>query len=221
VQQLNAMCALNPNIQHITTDSQTPEMSVPTVLLNGEFFGSGRMSLEQIVRRLDGIEAPFDMIPSIPYDVLIVGGGDSGLAAAHHAACHGIRAAIVAESFTAPLPFDHEIDVINRQRAGKLQIETEANMPLYTITLESGSVIRSKTIILATGAANQQKSIRHCTEWLRDCAVKCTSSGEIIVNPLGATSVPGIFAAGQCSNSGCDGAAACRSALNFLQQKRP
>ncbi len=223
VQHLNALCVLNPLIQHVTVEHETKEAShanVPTVLLNGALFGSGRMSIEDIVRRLDNTKPSFQPLSSSPYDVLIVGGGDSGLAAAHYAACQGMRAAIVAETFTAPLSFDYEIDIINRQRADTLQIATAANIPLFTLTLENGMTIRSKTIIIATGAANWQTGIRHCTEWLQDCVLQCTSVGEVIVSQTGATSVPGIFAAGSCSNMGCEGETACRSALTFLQQNR-
>ena len=62
VQALNLMSVLNP--QHHATSPSTARcsrtrstrarcMAVPTVFLNGELFGQGRMSLEQIVAKLD------------------------------------------------------------------------------------------------------------------------------------------------------------------------
>jgi alkyl hydroperoxide reductase subunit F len=76
-------------------------MAVPTVFLNGEPFGQGRMSLEEILAKLDtgAARAPPKARAKEPFDVLVVGGGPAGAAAAIYAARKGIRTGVVAERF--------------------------------------------------------------------------------------------------------------------------
>ncbi|MFZ4608150.1 MAG: thioredoxin family protein, partial [Caulobacter sp.] len=110
VQALNTMAALNPNISHVAIDGALFQaevearqvMAVPTVLLNGEAFGQGRMSLEQILAKLDTGAAARDaekLKAKAPYEVLIIGGGPAGAAAAIYAARKGIRTGLAAERF--------------------------------------------------------------------------------------------------------------------------
>ncbi len=73
-------------------------MAVPAVFLNGEPFDQGRMALEQIVGRLDTGSADW-LRAREPFDVLMVGGGPAGAAAAVYAARKGIRTGVAAERF--------------------------------------------------------------------------------------------------------------------------
>ncbi len=111
VQALNLMSVLNPHITHVAIDGalfqdevdERQVMAVPTVFLNGEPFGQGRMSLEEIARqarhRRRRPRAAARSPPRTPFDVLIVGGGPAGAAAAIYAARKGIRTGVVAERF--------------------------------------------------------------------------------------------------------------------------
>lgn len=110
IQSLNLMTILNPNITHTAIDGalfqQEVEdrqiMGVPTVLLNGQPFGQGRMQLGEIIAKLDtnvAAETAKKLSAKEPFDVLIVGGGPAGSAAAIYAARKGIRTGIVAERF--------------------------------------------------------------------------------------------------------------------------
>ncbi|HEY8580070.1 MAG TPA: thioredoxin family protein, partial [Beijerinckiaceae bacterium] len=92
VQALNLMSALNPRIKHVAIDGALFQdeverrkiMAVPAIYLNGEPFGQGRMSLEQIVAKLDVGAAAREaekIKAKKPYDVLVVGGGPAGAAA--------------------------------------------------------------------------------------------------------------------------------------------
>ncbi len=110
VQALNAMSVLNPRIRHVAIDGALFQdeveareiLAVPTVFLNGKPFGQGRMSVEEILAKLgDGLVArgAAKLDAKAPYDVLIVGGGPAGAAAAIYAARKGIRTGIVAERF--------------------------------------------------------------------------------------------------------------------------
>ena len=108
VQALNAMAALNPKIRHTMIDGavfpaeveKRQIMAVPAVYLNGAPFGQGRMELNEIVAKLDTGAAERESArigAKAPFDVLVVGGGPAGAAAAIYAARKGIRTGIAAE----------------------------------------------------------------------------------------------------------------------------
>ena len=110
VQALNAICVLNRHVRHVAIDgaafpAETAAreiMAVPSVFLNGQPFGQGRMGLEEILAKLDSGAAARDaerLSARAPYDVLIVGGGPAGAAAAIYAARKGVRTGVVAERF--------------------------------------------------------------------------------------------------------------------------
>ena len=110
VQALNLLALLNPNISHTMIDgalfqdevSAKNIMSVPTILLNGEKFGQGRMELEEIINKIDSSakeKSAQKLNKQKPFDVLIVGGGPAGASAAVYSARKGIRTGIVAERF--------------------------------------------------------------------------------------------------------------------------
>jgi len=188
VQALNLMAVLNPRITHTAIDGALFQaevearevMAVPAVFVNGQPFGSGRMELAQILAKLDtGAEArAAEAIKAkAPFDVLIVGGGPAGAAAAIYAARKGIRTGIAAERFGGQVldtlaienlvavaetegpklaaEFERNVrangvDLMNLQRA-------EALVPagadgLIEVRLASGASLKSKTVILATGA---------------------------------------------------------------------
>ncbi|AEJ44708.1 alkyl hydroperoxide reductase subunit F [Alicyclobacillus acidocaldarius] len=182
VQALNLMSVLNPNIRHTMIDgavfkSEVEEknvMAVPTVYLNGEFFESGRMSVEDILAKLGSQADVSDLNARDPYDVLVIGGGPAGASAAIYAARKGIRTGIVVDrfggqvndtlgienfisvkytegpTFAAQLEEHvrhYNIDIIKSQRAKQLR-----KGDLIEVDLESGATLRSKTVIIATGA---------------------------------------------------------------------
>ena len=189
VQALNAMSVLNPRIRHIAIDGALFQneveakgiLSVPTVYLNGTEFDGGRMSIEQIVAKLDtgaAARAAEALKERAPYDVLIVGAGPAGAAAAIYAARKGIRTGIVAERFGGQvldtmaienLPSveytegpklaaqleahvrSYGVDVITAQRAKALHPAAQAG-GLAGLELDSGATLQAKTVILAPGA---------------------------------------------------------------------
>jgi alkyl hydroperoxide reductase subunit F len=185
VQALNLLAVLNPRITHTTIDgalfqdevAQRQIMAVPSVFLNGQVFGQGRMGVEQILARLDTGSAARDaarLADKAPYDMLIVGGGPAGAAAAVYAARKGIRTGVVAErfggqtldtmaienfvsvketegpKFAAALEQHvraYEVDIMNAQRAVKL-----VPGDLSEVHLANGAVLKGRTVVLSTGA---------------------------------------------------------------------
>ncbi len=185
VQSLNLMALINPKIRHETVDgalfqeevTRLQIMGVPSVLLNGAEFGQGRMELEQILAKVDSgaaTRAAEKIAAKEAFDVLVVGGGPAGAAAAIYAARKGIRTGVVTERFGGQVldtlaienfisvketegprlaaaleehVKQYEVDIINLQSAAAL-------VPggLIEVKLASGASLRSKTVILSTGA---------------------------------------------------------------------
>lgn len=188
VQALNLLAVLNPRVKSVVIDGglyqQEVEnrqvLAVPMVFLNGELFGQGRMEVDEIVKKLDTGSAARDaakMGAKDAFDVLIVGGGPAGAAAAVYAARKGIRTGLLAErmggqtmdtmsieNFISVLETDgpkfaaaleqhakrYEVDIMNLQRASQLQPAGADG--LVGVTLENGATLKSKTVIVSTGA---------------------------------------------------------------------
>ena len=188
VQALSLMAIFNPKIQTVVIEGGAFQkevedrqiMAVPMVFLNGEVFASGRMSVEEIVAKLDTGAASRDaakLNAKDPFEVLIVGGGPAGAAAAVYAARKGIRVGVAAErmggqvndtmsienyisvletdgpKFAAALEAQvrhYGVDVMNLQRAAKL-IPAGAE-GLVQVEMENGATLKAKTVILSTGA---------------------------------------------------------------------
>lgn len=182
VQALNLMSVLNPGITHTMVDGAVFQeevqvkniMAVPAVYLNGEFFSGGRMGVEEILAKLsDGTDVS-EFEEKEPFDILVVGGGPSGASAAIYAARKGIRTGIVVEQFGGQVKDtlgienfislkytegpklavnleehvkEYPIDVMKLQRGRRLE-----KKELIEIELENGAVLKSKAVILSTGA---------------------------------------------------------------------
>jgi alkyl hydroperoxide reductase subunit F len=190
VQALNLMAVQNPRIKTTMIEGGTFQdevkereiMGVPTVFLNGTMFGNGRMSLEEILAKIDtsGVEREAKKISGKEaFDVLIVGGGPAGAAAAVYAARKGIRTGVASERFggqvldtlgienfisikeTEGPKFAHaleehvrnyDVDIMNLQRAKALVPNSGPDKNLIEVQLESGASLRSKSIVISTGA---------------------------------------------------------------------
>ncbi|OYD82564.1 alkyl hydroperoxide reductase subunit F [Azospirillum brasilense] len=196
VQALNLMSVLNPRIKHVAIDGalfqQEVEsrkiMAVPSIFLNGEPFGQGRMGLEQILAKIDTGASQRDaekIKAKDAFDVLVIGGGPAGAAAAIYAARKGIRTGVAAERFGGQVldtmaienfisvshtegpklataleqhVKEYEVDVMNLQRAEKL-IPASGPGGLIEVQLANGASLKSKTVILSTGARWRQMGV--------------------------------------------------------------
>jgi len=189
VQALNLMAALNPNIESVMIDGALFQgeveargiMAVPMVFMNGEHFGQGRMTVEEIVAKVSHGDAP-PLEEKDPFDVLVVGGGPAGAAAAIYAARKGIRTGVAAERFggqvldtlaienLVSVPHtegpklaaaleqhvkEYEVDIMKLQRAEALVPGAE----YHEVRLASGATLKAKSVILATGARWRQMNV--------------------------------------------------------------
>ncbi|WEK56258.1 MAG: alkyl hydroperoxide reductase subunit F [Candidatus Cohnella colombiensis] len=182
VQALNLMSILNPGITNTMIDGAAFKdeveskdiLSVPSVYLNGEFFESGRMTLEEILAKIGSAPDASEFANKEPFDVLVVGGGPAGASAAIYSARKGIRTGIVAERFGGQVNDtlgienfvgtlytegpklvasleqhvkEYNVDVMNLQRVNRLE-----KKDLIEVELENGAILKSKTVIVSTGA---------------------------------------------------------------------
>lgn len=182
VQSLNLMSVLNPLISHTMIDGATFSeeveskdiMGVPAIFLNGSFFGGGRLTVDEILSKLGQTVAVEQLDSKEPFDVLVIGGGAAGSSAAIYAARKGIRTGVVAERFGGQvldtmgienfigtlytegpkIASDLEahvrqygVDIMNQQRVTTLE-----KGEMIEVTLENGAILRSKSVVIATGA---------------------------------------------------------------------
>ena len=196
VQALNLMAIFNPQIRHVAIDGALFQneveareiMSVPSIYLNGEPFDQGRMTLEQILAKVDTGAAEREakkLSEKAAFDTLVIGGGPAGAAAAIYSARKGINTGIAAERFGGQVADtlgienfisvsytegpklvsaleehvkDYEVDVMNLQHATSLKA-ADTNGGLHEVTLASGATLKSKTLVLATGARWREMNV--------------------------------------------------------------
>ncbi|MBG9387307.1 alkyl hydroperoxide reductase subunit F [Caenimonas aquaedulcis] len=186
VQALNLMAIQNPRIRATMIDGALFQdevkareiMAVPTIFLNGTRFGQGRMTLEEILSKIDTGAAKREaekLAQKDPFDVLIVGGGPAGAAAAVYAARKGVRTGVASERFGGQVMDTlgienfvsvketegpkfalaleehvrhYDVDIMNLQRARALAPVDGG----IRVELESGAALKARTVIVTTGA---------------------------------------------------------------------
>lgn len=182
VQALNLMSILNKNVSHTMIDGAVYKdeaeskdiLAVPAVYLNGEFFAGGRMDIEEILNKLGNTTDTSDFEDKDPYDVLIIGGGPAGASAAIYTARKGVRTGMVVQRLGGQvqdtlgienmisIPYiegpklaagleenvlRYDVDIMKSKRAKRIE-----KKDLIEVELENGAILKSKTVILATGA---------------------------------------------------------------------
>lgn len=197
VQAFNMMAAINPEIRMTMIDGALFQdevkardiMAVPSVFINGELFGQGRMTLNEILNKLDdgaAEKAAASLNEKDPYDVLVVGGGPAGAAAAVYAARKGIRTGIVAQRLGGQVMDtmaienfisvqrtegpklaanmgehlkEYGVDIITEQQAAQLLGAEETQDGNIHVNLESGATLKSRSVILSPGARWREMNV--------------------------------------------------------------
>lgn len=189
VQALNAISIINPLVKHTVVDGGTfgeefdhlHLQSVPTVVKDGEVFLQGRSTLEQVVtkivrgmtglrlKRLNALE---------PFDVLVIGGGPAGVAAAVYAARKQLRVGIVADRIGGQVLESGQIEnliTLERVKPEELTATFEANLRDYPIDqiggirvenigsrtpegmiplmTEGGARLQARTVVICAGSS--------------------------------------------------------------------
>lgn len=196
VQALNMMAAINPQIKHVMIDGalfqeevyQRDILSVPAVYLNGQPFGQGRMTVNEILNKVDtnAEQRQSEVInQKEAFDLLVIGGGPAGASSAIYSARKGIRTGIVADRFGGQVQDtmaienfisvkategpklvasleahvkDYDVDIMNNQRV-KNVIESDVEGGLITLELESGATVQTRSAIIATGARWREMNV--------------------------------------------------------------
>lgn len=189
VQALNLLAILNPNITHVAVDGAAFQdeveaqkiMAVPSVLLNGAAFGQGRMEIGEILAKIDTGAVQRDaakLSEKEPFDVLVVGAGPAGAAAAIYTARKGIRTGIIADRFGGQVldtvgienfisvPYtegpnlaaameeqtrSYNVDIMKPHSVSGLTPPTQPG-GLFEVKTEAGAVLHAKAVILSVGA---------------------------------------------------------------------
>lgn len=210
VQALNLMTILNPNVRHVAIDGalfqdevdERQVMSVPSVYLNGKPFDQGRMSIEQILAKVDTGAAKREaakLNDKSAFEVLVVGGGPAGAAAAVYAARKDIRTGVAAERFGGQVldtmaienfisvsrtegpklaaaleehVKEYNVDIMNLQRAVKLIPASEPGAE-HEVQFDSGASLKSKTLVLATGARWREMGVPGESEYRNKGVAYC------------------------------------------------
>ena len=200
VQALNLMAVLNPRVRHVAIDGALFRdevdarqiLAVPMVFLNGEPFASGRMTVEEVVRKVErsvdggAVAREAQRLAQQPtFDMLVVGGGPAGAAAAVYAARKGIRTGVVAERFGGQtldtlgienfisVPHTdgpkfavaleaharaYDVAIMNGQRVQVLEPALQPGGDI-TLRLQGGATLKARSVVLATGARWRQVGV--------------------------------------------------------------
>jgi len=196
VQALNMMAAINPQITHVMIDGsefseevyQRDILSVPATYLNGQPFSQGRISVSDIINKIDN-DAPARQAKALdeksPFDLLVLGGGPAGASAAIYSARKGIKTGVVADRFGGQVQDtvsienfisvqatdgpklvanleahvnDYNVDIMQGQKVSKI-IESQNAGGLIEVKLENGASLKTRSAIIATGARWREMNV--------------------------------------------------------------
>jgi len=196
VQALNMMAAINPKITNVMIDGsvfseevyQKDVLSVPAVYLNGQAFSQGRITISEILKKVDtnaDARQAKKLNEKEAFDLLVIGGGPAGASSAIYSARKGIKTGLVADRFGGQVQDtmaienfisvkategpklvqnleahvnDYDVDIMNGQRVKKI---IEASIPggLINVELENGANLQTRSAILATGARWREMNV--------------------------------------------------------------
>ncbi|MDT0593309.1 alkyl hydroperoxide reductase subunit F [Glaciecola petra] len=152
---------------------------VPTVYMNGEVFASGKVEIAGIIEKLSAAQPEIleadNSAPELPLqDVTVIGGGPAGISAAIYSARKGLAVTIIADRFggqvkdtmgienlisvkytTGPELTGSLVEHLDQHDITKkehIRVDKVENGKIKTLTLSNGEVVRTRSLIIATGA---------------------------------------------------------------------
>lgn len=192
VQAINMMAAINPKIRHTMIDGALFESevlalnikAVPAVYLNGQPLLSGRITIKDLLHKLDSKAASREaaqLSEKESFDMLILGGGPAGASAAIYAARKGLRTGIVADRFGGQVadtvgienfisvPYTEGPKLVNQleQHVTEYAVDVMSGQKVkqvkagdgFTITTESGATLKATSVVVATGASWRKMNV--------------------------------------------------------------
>ena len=196
VQALTLMSIFNPRISATLIEGGAFKeevdarqvMAVPAVYLNGDSFANGRMDVRDIIAKLDtGADAKVaeKFAEKEPFEVLVVGGGPAGNAAAIYTIRKGFSTGIAAERFGGQVadtmgienfisvPYtegpklvaqmqqhigEYDVDLIDRATAEEL-IPATTRGGLHEVKFTNGASLKARAVVVTTGARWRQLGV--------------------------------------------------------------
>lgn len=189
VQALNQMAILNPEIEHEMIDGGYVEdevkslniQGVPSVINGKELIHSGRINFLDLLGKLEATfgsnDAPVGQGPRDlgDFDVVVVGGGPAGVAAAIYSVRKGLKTALITEKIGGQVQETRGIEnliSVTYTEGPQLAAQLAQHLAAYPVQLlenrrvktihkdgspklvelESNEIVRTKSLIVATGA---------------------------------------------------------------------
>ena len=200
VQALNAMTTLNANIHHQTVDGAINQaevealkiQGVPAVFADGKLIHVGRGEFGELLNKLEeeyGSEESAESTKVRNYDVVVLGGGPAGAAAAIYSARKGLNVAVVAERIGGQVKetvgienmisipqttgsqladnlrthmAQYPIDLLEHRQVEKVEVVDKEKH----VTVTGGERFVSPTLIIATGASWRKLNVSGETEYI-------------------------------------------------------
>ncbi len=208
VQALNVIAINNSNITHTLVDGGINKnevdklniQAVPSVYANNELLHVGRSTLGELVSKLEkatGTTFSLESGTEKQYDVVVVGGGPAGSAAAIYSARKGFNTAIIADKIGGQVTEtvdienlisipkttgailasnlklhinDYNIDILENRLVSNLDIENGTKI----LKTSLGETIKTPALIIATGASWRKLGVPGEKEYIGSGVAFCT-----------------------------------------------